>query len=89
MGAFSVLTADNPRGEQVSDICNQIIEGIHCFNGEYIVIEDRKEALHYALSIAQSGDVILCLGKGHETYQIMDKDPLPFSEKEIIEDYFR
>ena len=48
-----------------------------------------KEAIHYALSHAQSGDVILCLGKGHEDYQILDKEPLPFSEKEIIENYFR
>lgn len=87
--AFSVLTADNPRGEKVSDICQDIVQGIDRYQGEYIIIEDRKEAIHYALSHAMSGDVILCLGKGHETYQILDKDPLPFSEKEIIEDYFK
>jgi len=87
--AFSVLTADNPRGEKVQDICDYIIEGIHKYHGEYIVIEDRKEAIHYALENAQKGDVILCLGKGHEDYQIIDKEPLPFSEKQIIEDYFR
>ena len=87
--AFSVLTADNPRGEKIKDICDYIIEGVNRYNGEYIVIEDREEAIHYALSHAQSGDVILCLGKGHEDYQILDKEPLPFSEKEIIENYFR
>lgn len=87
--AFSVLTADNPRGEKVKDICDYIIEGVNRYNGEYIVIEDRKEAIHYALSHAENGDVILCLGKGHEDYQILDKEPLPFSEKEIIENYFR
>lgn len=87
--AFSVLTADNPRGEKVKDICDYIIEGVNRYHGEYIVIEDRQEAIHYALSHAQSGDVILCLGKGHEDYQILDKEPLPFSEKEIIENYFR
>lgn len=87
--AFSVLTADNPRGEKVKDICDYIIEGVNRYNGDYIVIEDREEAIHYALSHAQSGDVILCLGKGHEDYQILDKEPLPFSEKEIIENYFR
>lgn len=87
--AFSVLTADNPRGEKVKDICDYIIEGVNRYNGDYIVIENREEAIHYALSHAQSGDVILCLGKGHEDYQILDKEPLPFSEKEIIENYFR
>jgi UDP-N-acetylmuramoyl-L-alanyl-D-glutamate--2,6-diaminopimelate ligase len=87
--AFSVLTADNPRGEKVSDICHDIIQGLNKYHGEYVVIEDRQEAIHYALSQAQKGDIILCLGKGHETYQILDKTPLPFSEKEIIENYFQ
>ena len=73
----------------MSDICNTIIEGINEYNGDYIVIEDRKEALHHALDIAKDGDVILCLGKGHENYQIIDKVPLPFSEKEIILNYFK
>jgi len=87
--AFSILTADNPRGEKVSDICDDIITGIHRIGGDYMVIEDRKEALHYALKHAQKGDVILCLGKGHEDYQILDQEPLPFSEREIILDYFK
>lgn len=86
--AFSVLTADNPRGEKVYDICQDIVQGLNKYQGEYIIIEDRKEAIHYALSIAEAGDVVLCLGKGHETYQILDKEAIPFSEKEIIEEYF-
>lgn len=87
--AFSILTADNPRGESIKDICDMIITGIDKYNGEYVVIEDRKEAIHYALQHAEPKDVILCLGKGHETYQIIDKEPLPFSEREIIEQYFQ
>lgn len=87
--AFSILTADNPRGEKVEEICQDIIRGIEKENGDYIVITDRKEAIHYALSHAQQGDVILCLGKGHEDYQILDKEPLPFSERQIIEEYFQ
>ncbi len=88
MNAFSVLTADNPRGEKVRDICNDIVEGLKLHNGEYVIVEDRKEALHYALDHAEAGDVVLCLGKGHETYQIMDdKTTLHFSEREIIEEY--
>ena len=87
--AYSILTADNPRGESVQKICQDIIQGIQKENGEYIVIEDRKEAIHYALEHAEAGDVILCLGKGHEDYQILDKEPLPFSERQIIEEYFQ
>ena len=87
--AFSILTADNPRGEAIRDICNDIIEGINQYHGEYTVIEDRREAIHYALAHAQKGDIILCLGKGHEDYQILDEVPLPFSERQIIEEYFQ
>lgn len=87
--AFSILTADNPRGEKVSDICATIIEGLNVHGGQYVVIEDRKEAIHHALKMARDGDVILCLGKGHENYQIIDSVPLPFSEKEVIENYFK
>lgn len=85
--AFSILTADNPRGEKVLDICQDIVIGIDRYQGDYIIIEDRKEALIYALEQAKKGDVILCLGKGHEDYQILDKEKLPFSEKQIIEEY--
>lgn len=88
MKAYSILTADNPRGEKVKDICEDIVEGLKKYNGEYVIIEDRKEAIHHALDIAQKGDVILCLGKGHETYQIIDaKNTIHFSEREIIEEY--
>ena len=86
--AFSIITADNPRGEDVRTICEQIAEGVLEYQGDYVIIEDRKEALHYALSHGQRDDVILCLGKGHENYQILDEDPVPFNERQIIEDYF-
>lgn len=86
--AFSILTADNPRGESVQKICDDIIQGIHSEKGKYRVIENRQEAIYYALSHAQDGDFILCLGKGHEDYQTMNQTPLPFSERKIILDFF-
>ena len=86
--AFSVLTADNPRGEDIQKICQDIVTGIERVGGQYIIIEDRKEAIYYALDHAQKGDIVLCLGKGHEDYQIIDQEPLPFSEREIIDKYF-
>ena len=60
-----------------------------CQVTEYIVIEDRQQAIHYALEHAEAHDIILCLGKGHEDYQILDEEPLPFSERQIIEEYFQ
>lgn len=86
--AFSIVTADNPRGEDVLQICADIVQGIRVYNGEYRVIVDRKQAIHYALKHADEGDFILCLGKGHENYQIIDQVPLSFSERQIIEEYF-
>ena len=52
----------------------------------YIAIPDRKEAIKYAYEIAQKGDIILLAGKGHERYQLIGLDKLPFCEREIIED---
>lgn len=88
MGVFSVLTADNPRGESVQAICEDIVVGINEYQGEYVIIEDRQKAIHYALDIAGKDDVVLCLGKGHEDYMIFDDEhTVHFSEKEIIEAY--
>ena len=87
--AYSIVTADNPRGESTRQICEDIVTGINRVGGEYIIIEDRKEAIHYALAHAKKDDIILCLGKGHEDYIIYDEVKTPFSEKEIIEEYFQ
>jgi UDP-N-acetylmuramyl-tripeptide synthetase len=86
---ISIVTADNPRGENILDICQDIIKGIKEYDGKYVVIEDRKEAIYYALNHAKKGDFVLCLGKGHEDYQIIGKERLPFSERKIIEEYFK
>lgn len=87
--AYSILTADNPRGEKVMNICRDIARGIEKVGGEYKIIEDRQTAIYNALSMASDDDIILCLGKGHEDYQILDQVPLPFSERQIILDYFQ
>lgn len=84
---FSILTADNPGHEDVHHINLDIIKGIEKHHGEYIEIVDRAEAIIYALSNAQKGDVILLLGKGHEDYQLIGDEHVHFSEKEIIEKY--
>lgn len=63
-----ILTEDNPRYEELESINADIIEGI-AGGCEYITIDDRFEAIYYAVKNAQVGDVILLIGKGHEQYQ--------------------
>ena len=87
-GGYSILTADNPRGEKIVDICNDIVVGIDKYHGEYTIIPDRKEAIYHALDMACKGDVVLLLGKGHETYMIgEDEVTRHFSETEVLEEY--
>lgn len=66
---FTIITSDNPRFEDPVAIMEDIKAGIEPTGGEYIMIEDRGEAVKYAVSHAKSGDVILLAGKGHEDYQ--------------------
>jgi UDP-N-acetylmuramoyl-L-alanyl-D-glutamate--2,6-diaminopimelate ligase len=61
-----IVTSDNPRGEDPHAIITEILTGIR---GECVVIEDRKRAIHTAVSSAAAGDVVLVAGKGHEQFQ--------------------
>lgn len=83
-----ILTAEDPRGEDVGKINKQIIEGIQKVqrqNLEYISIPDRQEAIKKALKEAKKGDIIIIAGKGHERSMNLDgKKELPWNEKEII-----
>ena len=87
---LSILTADNPRYENNDDIIKDILVGMNKVKGNYIIINDRKEAIKSAIVNAKEGDVILILGKGHEDYQEIEGVRYPFDEriviKEIIDD---
>ena len=88
MADLSIITMDNPRTESLKDINKGIIEGINKYNGKYITIDDRKEAIYYALDHAEPGDIIAMLGKGHETYQEIQGQRYHFSEEEVVKEYF-
>ena len=66
---LAVITSDNPRTEAPMDIISDILKGIDDSCGEYVVIEDRRKAIRYAMDKAQKDDIIILAGKGHETYQ--------------------
>jgi len=76
---LTVITSDNPRSEEPSDIINDILKGIDK-EKRYAVIEDRADAIRYAVNEARSGDVILLAGKGHEKYEIDKTGTHPFDE---------
>ena len=81
---FCVLTSDNPRNEDPMAILGEIEEGIRHTGCEYVVIENRREAIRYALKLAQPSDVIVLAGKGHETYQEICGVKHPFDEKIVV-----
>ena len=66
---IGIITSDNPRTEVPSAIIEDILKGVKEEDGEYIVVEDRREAIRYAMDIAKKDDIIILAGKGHETYQ--------------------
>lgn len=77
-----ILTTDNPRTEDPSKIITDIKKGIKKDNS--IFIEDRKEAIEYAIKNATKDEIILVIGKGHESYQLINNEIIEFNENKII-----
>lgn len=80
---FAIITADNPDTEDPNEI-NWEILSYYDQTKPYLLFEDRKDAIRAAVHMAETGDIILCAGKGHETYQLINGEKIPFSEREII-----
>lgn len=83
-----VITSDNPAHENPDDIIKSVLSGT-TGTKPCKCITDRYEAIEYALDIAGKDDVIALCGKGHETYQIIGDEYLPFSEKDIVKDIMK
>jgi len=77
-----IITSDNPRTEDAYTIIHYILQGMT--KNPLAVIENRIDAINFALTNASRGDVILLAGKGHETYQIIGKDKIHLDEREIV-----
>ena len=80
---FLILTADNSRSEKTADILRDILRGVDR-EKPHTVIENRKDAIAFALQNAKSGDIVLLAGKGHEEYEIIGQERLPFSERDVV-----
>jgi UDP-N-acetylmuramoyl-L-alanyl-D-glutamate--2,6-diaminopimelate ligase len=78
-----VLTSDNPRSEDPLLIINDVLVGLQKANANYRVEPDRARAVEIALEEAQSGDIVLLAGKGHETTQVLRDKTLEFDDREV------
>lgn len=83
---LTIITEDNSRYENVSDILEDIKIGLNKTEGDYVAIPNRYDAIKYAIENAHEGDIILLCGKGHENYQEINGQKIHMDEREIIED---
>lgn len=81
---YVIVTSDNPRSEDPDKIIKDILEGTSGSAVPVKVIENRIDAIKYAVSIAEAGDIIVLAGKGHETYQILNTGTIHLDEREIV-----
>lgn len=81
---YVIVTSDNPRTEEPAAIINDILEGTKGSDTPLKVIENRVEAIKYAIKTARPGDIVVLAGKGHETYQILADRTIHLDEREVI-----
>ena len=94
----TIITSDNPRGEDPLEIIREIERGIETdrvrkvipeelsgYGGErcFTLVPDRKKAIELAVGIAGTDDTVLIAGKGHEDYQIVGDKRLPFDDRKV------
>ena len=81
---YVIVTSDNPRTEDPGEIIKDILAGMKNSAVPVKVIENRTEAIKFAVSIAEKDDIIVLAGKGHETYQILGTGTIHLDEREIV-----
>ena len=86
---IGIITSDNPRTEVPAAIIEDIVAGVKPEDGEYIVVEDRRAAIRYAMDIAEKDDIIILAGKGHETYQEIHGVKHHLDEREEVAAHLR
>src|SRR5215470_6672779 len=80
------VTSDNPRSERPEAIIDEIVVGVRragAAPGRFAAEPDRARAIRAALHWAEAGDTVVIAGKGHETYQIVGAEVLPFDDREV------
>jgi len=81
---LAIVTSDNPRNEDPLAIIDEILAGVADRDRDRVEVEpDRAAAIKLAISLAEPGDMVIIAGKGHETYQIIGDQVLPFDDREV------
>lgn len=83
---FAIITSDNPGGEDPDSIIAEIAKELPS-GFDHICITDREAAIKYAVENAKAGDIVLLAGKGHENYQLIRGEKVPFCERDLILKY--
>jgi UDP-N-acetylmuramoyl-L-alanyl-D-glutamate--2,6-diaminopimelate ligase len=86
---FVVLTSDNPRSEDPVASMNDALVGLQRTARPYLAEVDRETAIRKTLAEAHEGDVVVLAGKGHETYQILKDQTIPFDDREVARKVLR
>lgn len=86
-GNVAIFTSDNPRTEDPEEILREMEAGVEV-GDRYLKITDRHEAIKTAVMLAEPRDIILLAGKGHEDYQIIGTEKLPFNDKSVVNEWF-
>ncbi len=85
---FAIITSDNPRTEDPARILDDVETGIVDTKCEYTKIQDRREAIIFAVNMAKKDDLIVIAGKGHEDYQIFADKTIHFDDVEEVTNAF-
>ena len=83
---YVIFTMDDPRYEKVEDIVHDLTSTSTKTNYEMII--DRKEAIYKAFKLAKKDDIVLVAGKGIDNYMAIEDKYLPYSDLEVIKEYF-
>ena len=83
---YTIVTSDNPRTEDPELIVKEIENGIKEVTNNYEIIVDRTDAIKKAIEIANSDDIVMLIGKGHENYQIIGHEKYHYDEREIVKE---
>ncbi len=84
---IAIITSDNPRTEAPMDIISDILKGVPEEQKNFVVIENRRKAIQYAMDIGEKDDMIVLAGKGHETYQEINGVKYHLDEREEVAAY--
>lgn len=84
----TIATSDNPRTEDPEAILDDVEAGISGTRTQYLREADRRSAIRLALSLAEPDDIVLIAGKGHETYQVLGLEKIPFDDRAIVRQFY-